>query len=125
MTDEEFMTQLINELPSMTEALRCCVRHSGLTDKQIYLEMKIDGGNWSRMMSGQANFPHDRLIDFMKICRNEIPLQWLARKCGFDLQLTKSSYEELLAAAKLENERLQQNLDSIITILKRASFPVE
>lgn len=121
---EDDVMELINELPSMTEAIRCCIRRSGLTDKQVYLELGIDGGQWSRIMNGQAHFPHDRFQDLMRICRSDLPLVWLARKCGYDLKLSQSKLEEMLQKEKIERQKLQNQLDAVLDLLKRANFPI-
>lgn len=121
---EEMVTQVIEELPTMREAIRACVRHSGLTDKLIYLELGIDGGNWSRIMNGQAYFPQDKLIELMKICSNDIPLLWLAKQCGYELKVAKFTLEEQLEKERKEKLELQNKLEVITEFLRKANFTV-
>lgn len=118
------MNQLVDEIPTMTEAIRCCIRVARLTDKQVYLEMGIDSGHWNRMMKNQAYFPQDKLIELMNICGNDIPLRWLAAQRGYELKLAQSSFEELLEKERQEKNALKLQLDAITEILKKANFPV-
>lgn len=124
VTDENIMTQIIDEIPTMTEALRYAVRTSGLSDKLVYLELGIDAGNWSRIMSGQSSFPHEKFIQLMKICRSEFPLAWLAKQCGYELKISQLSLEDQLIKEREEKKSLQLKLDLIVELLKRANIPM-
>lgn len=123
VNSDEIMDQLIDEIPTMSEAIRCSIRCAKLTDKQVYLELGIDGGQWTRIMSSQAHFPHEKFIELMSICGNDIPLAWLAKKRGYEIRLLKTTFEDLLQKEKSEKEKLQIQLDSILDILKKANFP--
>lgn len=92
--EEEILNQIVNELPSLHEALAACVRKNGLSDKQVYLELGIDGGQWSRIMSGNANFPLTKLPELLRICRNDIFLRWIVKKCGYRLEASMEVLEE-------------------------------
>lgn len=120
---KESMMQLINEIQNMSEAIRCCVRMSGLSDKQVYLELGIDPGQWSRISNGIAHFPHERVLDLMRICRNDIPLMWLANKRGYELKLSQRTFEEILNQEREEKNNLQKKLDSILDLLQKTNFP--
>lgn len=124
MTDENIMSQIIDEIPTMTEALRYAVRTSGLSDKLVYLELGIDAGNWSRIMSGQSSFPHEKFIQLMKICRTDFPLAWLAKQCGYELKVSQVSLEDQLCKEREEKNALKKQLDFIVELLKKANFPV-
>lgn len=119
---EQFMAQIIEEIPTLTEALRYSVRLSGLSDKLVYLELGIDPSKWSRIMSGQVDFPHEKFIQFMAITRTDIPLQWLAKKRGYELKVSQITLKEQLQKEKMEKEELQKKLDAIIEVLKQAGI---
>ena len=122
--EDDVLNQLLDEIPNMTEAIRCCIRVARLTDKQVYLELGIDAGHWSRMIKNQAYFPHDRLLELMNICGNDVPLQWLANQRGYELRLAQSSFEEILAKERKEKEEVERKLDFLIDVLKKAKLPI-
>ena len=76
--------QTVLRQPSLLAALMLCVSASGLERKQIFGRLGIDKATWSRIESGDANFPLDHLANLMRLCGNEAPLIWLAEKCGYD-----------------------------------------
>lgn len=92
-------------------ALTLCVQSSGLEDKEVYLQLGIDAGHWSRIMKGEAHFPVNRLNDLCDICGNEAPLIWWARSRGYGLVMLKTEaerrIEELEAQLSKERERRQ------------------
>lgn len=97
-------------------ALTLCVQSSGLEDKEIYLQLSIDAGRWSRIMKGEAHFPVNKLNDLCDICGNEAPLVWWANSRGYGLTLLKSEAErraeeaEARAARAEEKARLLQEI---------------
>lgn len=70
---------------SMLAAVKHCISLAGLEGKELYLELGIDAGHWSKIMAGkQAHFPIDKLTDLMTMCGNEAPLIWLVLNRGYD-----------------------------------------
>lgn len=92
------------------EALRLCKSVSGFGDKGLALELDVDLGQWSRIWSGTAHFPENKIEPFMILCGNLIPLRWLALKFGFELRPLKSSLEIDLEKAIAEKVELQKKL---------------
>lgn len=90
-------------------ALTLCVQSSGLEDKEIYMQLGIDAGHWSRIMKGDAHFPVNRLNDLCEICGNEAPLIWWAHSRGYGLVMLKTEaerrIEELEGQLAKERER--------------------
>lgn len=84
---------LVVRQKTLSGAIALCVQASGLDDKEVYLELEIDAGHWSRIMKGGAYFPLDKLNQLMDLCGNEVPLQWLAHSRGYGLVLLKSEAE--------------------------------
>lgn len=99
---------LIERLPNFTSALKLCKELSGhANDKPIYMGLDIDPGQWTRIMGGQAHFPHEKLRKYMlEVCGNIAPLLWLAHACGMDPRSIKRKQTALEA----ENERLRVEL---------------
>lgn len=100
--------QVIAAQPSMTKALMLCQQLSGLDDQQFVGGRSGIVGHlsqWSRIKTGQHHFPQDRLGDYMDLCGNEAPLQWLARSRGYLLTPLESEMERRL---RLERERVEK-----------------
>lgn len=87
------------------EALKLCKSISGLGDKQICGHLDIDPAQWSRIWTTESgHFPENKIMKFMELCENIVPLIWLAHKCGYIIQPLKTELE-------LENEKLLSELN--------------
>lgn len=100
---EDISDDLLLKCPSFKESLKLCKTFSGLDDKQLCMELGIDPGQWSRIWSGNAHFPDEKITAFMDLCGNIIPLRWLALHYGYELKPLKTALE-------LENEVLKEKL---------------
>lgn len=98
--------EVVRAQPSFRAAIRLAANASGLEEKEIYVPLKIDAGHWTRMMNGDANFPDDKLEQFMDIVENEIPLEWLAFRRGKGLVMLEGEAERQLRHERERNERL-------------------
>lgn len=101
--------EVVFRQPTFTAAIKLAANVSGLAEKQIYRDLEIDAGHWTRILNGDAHFPVDKLLAFMDLVGNEIPLQWLAHRRGKGLHLLLSESERLLqvereARVKAESE---------------------
>lgn len=99
--------------PTLTAALNLCINASGLTDKEVASTLDIDPANWSRIRSGQTHFPQEKLIPLMDLCGNDVPLRWLAERCGYELKPLRSELEERIAALEKELARKDHDLEVI------------
>src|SRR5690348_18445307 len=53
---------LVVAQPSFLGAIKLCISLAGFdADKQVYRELDIDAGHWSRILRGEAHFPVDKL----------------------------------------------------------------
>jgi hypothetical protein len=98
-------------------AINLCIDLSGLDDKEIYLELGIDPGQWSRIRKGDAHFPPNKLQSLMTVCANQVPLIWLARQYGYELVQIESETQRLLRAereARLEAEKKLAYAESLL-----------
>lgn len=99
--------EVVQAQPSFRAALRLAANACGLEEKEIYVPLKIDAGHWTRIMNGDANFPDDKIEQFMDLVENEIPLEWLAWRRGKGLHMLESEAERLLRLKDDENQKLK------------------
>jgi hypothetical protein len=81
-------------------AINLCIDLSGLEDKEVYLPLGIDAGHFSNLRKGKGHFPPDKVNDLMDLCRNEVPLIWLAHSRGYGLVVLKTEAERRAEAAE-------------------------
>lgn len=76
--------QLIEGIPTMTEAIERGLLLGGLTPKEAAFLLQIDYGHFVRMMRPHDNrhFPPDLIARAMEIAGNDLPLDWLAWRRG-------------------------------------------
>jgi len=105
--------EAVTRQASLNAAIVLCVQSSGLDRKQVYTALGIDAATWSRIESGQANFPVNKLENLMDWCGNEAPLMWLVNARGYDWQSVRekqSEIEKQLAKMQQENTDLRRLL---------------
>lgn len=99
--------EVVRAQPTFRAAIRLAANASGLEEKEIYVPLKIDAGHWTRIMNGDANFPDDKLEQFMDLVENEIPLEWLAHRRGKGLVMLEGEAERQLRLEREANEKLK------------------
>lgn len=107
--------QVIATQPSMTAAMNLAIAASGLTDREVAGALDIDPAQWSRIRSGQGHFPQDRLDTLCELLGNDIVLQWLADRRGFDLAPKLSTLERQLH--ELRTQLAERDRD--LAVIKR------
>ena len=100
---KEVSLEVILSCKTFKESLKLCKSISGLEDKQLCMPLEIDAGQWARIFGNGGHFPENRLMEFMNLCGNKIPLIWLAYNCGYTLHPLKTELE-------MENDRLKKEL---------------
>jgi hypothetical protein len=98
---------IVASQPDMSAAIVLTQTIAGLSDGEISDALKMDKAQWSRIKSGGAHFPHDRLCMFMDACGNEVPLHWLAQRRGYELMPMETELERQLRVKEQENERIR------------------
>jgi hypothetical protein len=96
---------LIIKQPHLAGAIALCVQLSGLEEKEVYMELGIDAGHWTRIMKGDAHFPVNKLNELCDLCANEAPLQWWAHSRGYTLVQIETETQRLLRAE--QNKRIE------------------
>jgi len=107
---QEVSDDLIAAKSTFHEAIVLCAHIAPIGSKVISMELGIDQAQWSRIMSGQAHFPPNKLADFMDICGNEVPLRWLALSRGYGLVRLQSEVERENEQLQLQNQELSKKL---------------
>lgn len=114
------MLDTIKRRPTLLRAINLAVEVSGLEDKQIYSQLKIDTSHWTRIKNGTAYFPLDETFTkFFATVGNEIPLVWLAETCGYDWRTIRQHR----SSVERENEELKQKVadqERVIQLLAKA-----
>lgn len=90
---KEVSIEVITACHTFKDALRLCKSISGLEDKQIAMTLEIDPGQWARIFGNGGHFPENKLITFMELCENKVPVIWLAYHCGYTLHPLKTELE--------------------------------
>jgi hypothetical protein len=101
---QDVSDEVLSKIPDFKAALKLCKEISGLNDQQICAELRIEPAQWSRIWSGGAHFPSEKIPCLMDLCGNWVPLRWLAMKYGQELKPTKSTLER-------ENDELREQLE--------------
>lgn len=105
---------LIRRRTSFIKAVQLAIDTSGLEDKEIYGELELDAAAFSRIRKGTAWLPQDeRLVRFLDVVHNDIPLIWLAEARGYDwstIRKKRSATERRLEEVERENADLRRLL---------------
>lgn len=96
---------------SLQGAINLCVSASGLARKQVYGALDIDAATFSRIESGDAHFPPNKVGALMDLCQNEAPLIWLSESRGYDfssMRKHRNDSERRIAELEQENQDLRR-----------------
>jgi len=96
---------IVARQPSLQRAIVTTADMAGMEDKQAADACGLDPATWSKVKSGQANFPPTKLRNYQQRCGLWLPLQWLARDCGFGIVKLESALER-------ENRLLREERDA-------------
>lgn len=103
--DDSRIIELARSIKSWTQVLRTAMRLGDVTDNSMQIQLGIDKGNFSRILSGQANFPVEKLSLFCEIVGNDLVLHWLAYQRGYELRFIPKLLEEQLEKERAEKEK--------------------
>ena len=100
---------LVAAQSSMLGAIKLCISLAGLESyKELYLDLDIDAGHWTRIMSGDGHSPINKLPELMRLCGNEVPFLWLLMERGYDphcLRLAESEADKRVRVTQEEADR--------------------
>ena len=109
---------LILSQPDLLSAIKLSINVSGLQDKQLAGVLGIDVAQFSRIKSGDAHLPPNKLHALMRRCRNHIPLTWLAHQSGYELRPMRSTLEQQLETAKAVRDDIARQLETIKALVR-------
>jgi hypothetical protein len=102
---------LVASLNTFKEALLLCKALSLLDDSVIAERMGITLTDFIKIFSGDGYFPMEKLIDYMRICENIIPVLWLSLKCGYNLHPLEQELEQESRLLEEEIEKKRQEIE--------------
>lgn len=85
--------ELILRQKSAAAAFALACQSSGLEDKEIFGELDIDAGYFSRIKAGTATLQADKVAPFCRIVNNTIYPEWGAYQLGCTLTMLKTEAE--------------------------------
>lgn len=128
MSEISSRIELIKQIDTFSECVEESIRigakilkRSGitLTEKKLAAKLEIDGGHWSRMMAGNAHFPPDKIAEMCQILKNDLVLEWLAYRQGYELRVIPKTLEDQLEKERDENTKLKAKLQYLENLLTR------
>ena len=100
--------EVVRRQKSAAAAFALACQSSGLEDKEIYGELGIDAGYFSRIKAGTATLQADLLERFCWIVNNRIYAEWQAYQVGCTLVQIKSEAERLLEAERTRRQEAEK-----------------
>ena len=79
--------------------------------------MQIDAGQWSRIKSGTANFPVERIAEFCKLV-NTVLVEWQAYQVGCTLVMLRSEAERRAEAERARADEAEKKLAWAMELLQ-------
>lgn len=116
---EHVPDEIVRRLPSMSAAINLSITAAGMEPKEAYMSLDIDKGVWSRIMMGQANFPHEKYTTLEDVTGNNIPVRWLALRRNCEVKPMQSELEQRLARSEAEKEEMRKEIEIYRNLLKR------
>ena len=121
--DNPKIRELAKSLNSWTQVLITSIREGKMNQDAVRLQMNYDSGLFSRILSGQANFPIERLSEFNEIVGHDLTIHWLCYKNGYEAHILPKLLEKQLSEKdnqlKEKEERIA-HLEGEVEILKEA-----
>jgi len=90
---------------------------SGLDDKEIYMELDIDAGTFSRIKKGTNTLCADTVRNFCQVVGNTIYSEWLAYQVGCTLVQIKSEAERERDAERERRVEAEKKLELLMELL--------
>lgn len=106
--------EAIYKQPTATAAIKLSIQVSGRDEKEIYMALDIDKGQWSRIISGNAHFPQDKYEQFMELVGNDVFLIWLAYRRGKGLHDLEDAKDKTIREVRAENADLRREIETLV-----------
>lgn len=98
----------IRNIPTLHRSIEFARELSGLQDKEIYEEVGIDAGAFSRMTTGSAWYPQDERWRKIVNKIGLIPLAWQCEVEGFDFSTMRKHQTDAEREADFWKKRCEQ-----------------
>lgn len=96
----EVPVEMIRRQRTAAAAFALACQSSGLEDKEVYGELGLDAGYFSRIKAGTATLQADKVALFCEIVNNRIYAEWCAFQLGCTLVEIKTEAERRAEAAE-------------------------
>ena len=93
-------SDLVRRQRSAEAAIALACQASGLDAKEIHMSLELDSGHWSRIVTGSAHFPLNKIAEFCSVVGNTVLPEWIAYQVGCGLVVLKSEAERRAEAAE-------------------------
>ncbi len=113
----EIPIDLIRRQHSAAGAFSLSCQASGLEDKEIYMQLSIDAGTFSRIKKGEATLQAEKLADFCRAVGNTIYPEWMAFQIGCTLVVIKSEAERRADDAEKRAKDAEAQVAMLKTLL--------
>lgn len=117
MTRTSVAQEVVQSCKDMLAAFNLAINVSGLDEKEVYMALDIDPGQWSRMRKGDAHFPLNKLTLFCDVVQNEIVLDYLAWCRGKGLHMLESEAQRQLREAQEQLAREKEKTQMLADLL--------
>lgn len=113
--------EILRRITDIKGAIQLSISASGLLDKQVASQLKLEKAQFSRMV-GANYFPAEKLDELREVCGNNIVQRWWPLKSGMKLEPLLSTVEQELAAEKALRAEAERRLDTITKFLQQVGM---
>lgn len=113
----EIPIDLIRRQHSAASAFSLACQASGLEDKEIYLQLGIDAGTFSRIKKGEATLQADKEAEFCQAVGNTVYPEWRAFQIGCTLTMIQSEAERRADVAEKERDEARGEAEMLKKLL--------
>lgn len=114
----DVLLAMIHSRKNQGSAFTLACDASGRDYKEIYLDLGIDAGTFSRMKDGKNTLSADRMRDFCEAVGNTILPQWIAYQVGCGLVMLKTEAERRAELAEARAEEAEKKLAWAMQIMQ-------
>lgn len=114
---------VIRRQPTLLSVIKLSIQVSGLDEKEIYIPLGIDKATWSKILSGQFNFPTNKYEQFMDLVGNEAVLVWLNFRRGYGMVPLMDAKDKAIRELTERNAQLQAEIETLAKygVIRRAT----
>lgn len=88
-------------------------------DKELYRQLRIDAGNWTRIINGDAALPYEKERKLQELCGNNGLLLWRAYQEGKGVHDLEDAKDRIIREQREENEKLRSEVETLYRVIDR------